>query len=335
MNQAISESDITCHWQSKDILVSVICTCYNHSKFIEQTIQGFLIQKTDFPFEIIIHDDASTDGSALILTDYQCKYPNLIKLILQKDNKYSKGEMILLDYIAPECHGNFIAICEGDDYWIDERKLQKQINVMKNFKDCLISFHPTIGLRNGGQEKIIAYHGEKEKVIPVGDVICGGGGYMPTASIVFHQSILTHLSEFYHRYPNPPIGDVILQVIGSLPNGAVYFPDKASVYRIFANGSWSLRMQTDRTFAENNVLGLFRINRILDEYSNFRYTKQIMQSNLLLLDAYAFNPYFSKFFREKLLRDYSSKKIGKFYVFYKNLRNRLRMCIKQILGYAT
>lgn len=334
MNQIFCEKDITSTWQCEDILVSIICTSYNHSKFIEQAIQGFLIQKTTFPFEIIIHDDASTDETVLILEEYFRKYPNLIKLIIQKDNKYSKGEKILIDYIVPECRGNYIALCEGDDYWIDENKLQKQFELMIKYKDCLISFHPAIGLRNNGSEKIISYHGDEDLLIPVEDVICGGGSFMPTASLMFHKSIFLKLSKFYNLYPNPPVGDLILQVIGSLPNGAIYFPDKASVYRIYANGSWSHRMQTDRAFAEINVLGLFKINEVLNEFSGFLYNKEFEKSNLLLINDYAFSPNLSKIFRKTIIKRYSPQKFGKFQILCKNLYHQFRIYIKQLLGYT-
>ena len=334
MIKLLKESQIMCNWSDSSNSVTVCCTSYNHANYIEQTIQGFLIQKTTFPFRILIHDDASTDGTVQILKEYQQRYPNLIQLILQDDNKYSKGEMILLKYIAPKCSGDYIAFCEGDDFWIDEKKLQKQVDILNKHKDCQICFHPTIGLRNNGKEKVISYYGGKELVIPVEDVIRGGGGYMPTASLVFHQSILSQLSEFYRLYPNPPIGDVIFQVLGSLNGGAVYTPDIASVYRIFANGSWSHRMQTDITFAKSNVLGLFRINKVLNEFSGYRYSSEFSENDLLLIYTYAFDPFFPRQFRDMLLKEYSPKKFNKIQIWYKNNRNRLRFCIKRILGYV-
>jgi len=118
----------------KKPVVSVCCTTYNHEKFIQQAIEGFLIQKTTFPFEIIIHDDASTDRTAEIVRRYAEKNPHLIKIILQKENQYKKGMLSgsyfgfepLVRNVLPIAQGQYIALCEGDDYWTDPTKLQKQ-----------------------------------------------------------------------------------------------------------------------------------------------------------------------------------------------------------------
>ncbi|MBN1214147.1 MAG: glycosyltransferase family 2 protein, partial [Candidatus Lokiarchaeota archaeon] len=112
-------------------LVSICCSAYNHVNYIKDSIQGFIIQKTSFPFEILIHDDASTDGTTEIVKDYEHKYASLIKPIYQKDNQYSKG-------ISPgninrkRATGKYIAICEGDDYWTDPYKLQKQVDFLES-----------------------------------------------------------------------------------------------------------------------------------------------------------------------------------------------------------
>jgi glycosyltransferase involved in cell wall biosynthesis len=113
-------------------LVSICCITYNHVKYIRDAIEGFLIQKTTFPFEIIIHDDASTDGTDHIIKEYELKYPNLIFPIYQKENQFSKGvRRILITFVFPKCTGKYIAYCEGDDYWTDPYKLQKQIDFLE------------------------------------------------------------------------------------------------------------------------------------------------------------------------------------------------------------
>lgn len=112
-------------------LVSVLCLAYNQKDFIKDTIEGFLIQKTSFPIEVIIHDDASTDGTDIIIKEYADKYPNLIKPILQKENQYSQKVDIGAKFIFPVAKGKYVAICEGDDYWIDPMKLQKQVDFLE------------------------------------------------------------------------------------------------------------------------------------------------------------------------------------------------------------
>lgn len=112
-------------------LVSFLCATYNQKDFIAQTIEGFLMQKVNFPIEIIIYDDASTDGTVDIIRKYESKHPKLIKGIYQTDNQYSKKVPIWDKFIYPSAKGTFIAKCEGDDYWTDPSKIQKQVDFLR------------------------------------------------------------------------------------------------------------------------------------------------------------------------------------------------------------
>lgn len=110
-------------------MVSVCCLAYNEEQYIGQTLDGILMQKGDFSIEVLIHDDASTDNTANIIRDYQERYPDIIKPIFQRENQWSScGWGILKKFVYPLAKGEFIALCEGDDYWTDEYKLQRQIN---------------------------------------------------------------------------------------------------------------------------------------------------------------------------------------------------------------
>lgn len=123
-------------------LVSIGCITYNHEKFIRQTLDGFLSQKTDFSFEILIHDDASTDKTADIIRDYEKRYPTIIKPIYQTENQYSKGKNITFTYQLPRAKGRYIALCEGDDYWSDTTKLQRQVDFLEKNESYALVFHP-------------------------------------------------------------------------------------------------------------------------------------------------------------------------------------------------
>lgn len=120
------------------ILVSIHCLVYNHEPYIRQCLEGFIIQKTDFRFEAIVHDDASTDDSVAIIHEYAEKYPDIIKPIYEIENQYSKKDGSLSRIMNAACKGKYIAICEGDDYWTDPFKLQKQVDVLETYPD--ISF---------------------------------------------------------------------------------------------------------------------------------------------------------------------------------------------------
>lgn len=115
----------------ENIKVSICCLTFNHEKFIQRTLDSFLMQETKFDFEILIHDDASTDRTVEIIKEYQEKYPNIIKPIFQSENQWSKGITALsATYNFPRAKGSYIAMCEGDDYWTDSSKLQEQVDFL-------------------------------------------------------------------------------------------------------------------------------------------------------------------------------------------------------------
>lgn len=140
-----SEDKIIRDWEGDiDVpLVSVVCHTYNHENFIEDALNGFLIQETIFPFEIIVHDDASQDDTQKIIKNYQSLYPKIIKSILQTSNIYSKGERPPM-YSFPAAKGKYIAFCEGDDFWVDKNKLQIQCNFLESNADFSICYTDSI-----------------------------------------------------------------------------------------------------------------------------------------------------------------------------------------------
>lgn len=123
----------------KDIAVSICCITYNQASYIRKCLDGLIMQKTNFKYEIIIHDDCSTDGTTDIVKEYADKYPDLIVPIIQSVNQYQKGnKRILASYVFPIAKGKYYAICEGDDYWIDPLKIQKQVD--------FLDLHPDVGM---------------------------------------------------------------------------------------------------------------------------------------------------------------------------------------------
>lgn len=127
-------------------LVSICCITYNHAPFIRKCLDGFLMQETSFPYEILIHDDASTDGTDSIIKEYKLNYPNLIFPLYETENQYSKGFSLSpsnmdIKFNYSRAKGKYIAYCEGDDYWTDPLKLQKQIDFMESHPDYSVCFH--------------------------------------------------------------------------------------------------------------------------------------------------------------------------------------------------
>ncbi|MDM0763063.1 glycosyltransferase [Clostridium perfringens] len=229
-----------------DIMVSINCITYNHEKFIEQTLKSFLNQKTNFKFEILIHDDASTDNTQNIIKKYSEKYPNIIKPILQKENQYSKGtKRIGYLFNTKRANGKYIAFCEGDDYWNDDLKLQKQVDIMENNKDISMCFHSAIikDESNGSEREEKAYN--KSCFSNIRDIILNGGGFCPTASLMYRNDLLEDFPEFYL---NAHVGDYPLQMILASLGKVYYINEPMCVYRTKVKGSWS-----SRAFSKDNI----------------------------------------------------------------------------------
>lgn len=126
------------------MMVTVITITYNHEPYIRECLEGIVSQRTTFPFELLIHDDASTDGTADIIREYEAKYPDIVKPIYQTENQYSRGVPIGHTFLYPRAQGKYIAECEGDDYWTDPLKLQKQVDFLESHPDygmCYTDFN--------------------------------------------------------------------------------------------------------------------------------------------------------------------------------------------------
>ncbi len=137
---------------AREPMVSCCCTTYNHESFISDAIEGFLMQETNFPFEIIVRDDCSTDKTAEIVKEYAGKYPKIIKPIFEKENQFSKG-VRPMPVIFKKAVGKYFALCEGDDYWTDENKLKKQVDFLENNHEYVITYSDVKAFDSNGDIK--------------------------------------------------------------------------------------------------------------------------------------------------------------------------------------
>lgn len=145
-----SEQALIERWGGKtEPLLSIVCLTYNHASFIRKTLESFLQQETDFPFEVIVHDDASTDTTAAIVADYAARYPSIIKPIYQTQNQFSLGVPFSTRLFA-RAAGKYIAYCEGDDYWTDPSKLQQQVDFLEQHRDYVITYHDAFMFNSKG-----------------------------------------------------------------------------------------------------------------------------------------------------------------------------------------
>jgi len=137
-----TEDEIIESWSSRQAPVVSVCTItYNHVNFIRQTLDSILDQITSFPIEVLVHDDASTDGTTDLVLDYAERYPTIVRPIIQSKNQYSStGGLIAPRFVYPSARGKYIALCEGDDYWGDNMKLEKQVKFLDSNPDFVITY---------------------------------------------------------------------------------------------------------------------------------------------------------------------------------------------------
>lgn len=251
-------------------IVSITCIAYNHEAYIRDALDSFLIQKTDFPFEVIVHDDASTDSTADIIREYHNKYPDIIRPVFQLENQYSQGKNISKEFIYPLIRGEYTAICEGDDYWTDPLKLQKQYDFMQNHPELDICTHKAMMTH---EEKPVGFQGPncETGIIPVEDVISGGGGFVATNSIMIRTDNLTYISPFRAILSY----DYTIQIQGSLRGGMGYLSDCMSVYRHLAPGSWSTTFRRNKEKYLVHRKKADRMLEALDRYTDGRYSEVI------------------------------------------------------------
>lgn len=212
-------------------LVSVFCPTYNHEKYIRKCLDGFVSQNTNFQIEVIVQDDASTDNTSSIIKEYSDNYPFIIHR-LHEFNIFSLGKN-LNEYFYKNARGKYLAMCEGDDYWTDPYKLQKQVDFLEANPDYVMCFHDVKILEPNGELKIdyITKIPENYETIIT---LAEKGNYIHTPSVVFRNIITKFPEEFYQS----PIGDYFIHMLMAQQGKIKYLPDNMAVYRNNV-GIWS------------------------------------------------------------------------------------------------
>lgn len=246
--------------RAANVVLSICCLTYNHEPYITRAIEGFLMQETDFPIEILIHDDASTDGTAEIIRSYEERHPDLIKPIYQTENQYSKGVKPTATFNLPRAKGKYIALCEGDDYWTDPHKLQKQVEYLDNHLECSMCFHNAINLQpDGSSQDYVRRFGIRIKPkYSLTDVLTRN--FIPTCSVVLRNELI---DEFPQEAYETPATDTLLHVILAQKGRLGYIDEKWAVRRVHPGGVWSRKSKTES--AHGNIRCLELINRYLNQ----------------------------------------------------------------------
>jgi len=248
-------------------LVSVYCMTYNQENTIAQTIESIMMQETSFPFELIVHDDASTDRTAEIVQEYADKYPS-IRPIIQEKNQFRSCNLIKT-FIHPVARGTLIAICEGDDYWTDKNKLQIQADYMLKHSECMLTFHAVDQLGSDGV--VMTVRPMKASGPASADLIIKRGGmFCPSVSCMFRREVMDCWPSFRDE---ADVYDYPAQVLAA-SMGTVYYIDRVmGVYRFASSGSWTElhKDKVDYAHIENETRWL----KNFDQYTDNKYSRAI------------------------------------------------------------
>jgi glycosyltransferase involved in cell wall biosynthesis len=280
-------------------VMSIWCITYNHSNFISDAIEGFLMQETTFPVEIFIHDDASADGTAEIVREYAAKHPQLFWTVLQSENQWSKGSGRVLEFLKHQ-RGLFVALCEGDDYWTYPLKLQKQVEYLERHTAATACFHDAV-LVNEAREIIQdSYFDSTNNISTQKDVIESLHSKEPTCSLVFRSSCVKTLPAWFLRRSC----DLYLDILLTMDGGQLHFMrENMAAYRRHGGGVWS-----GTTAGQRIVELIVRFELLLlEEYFEVNFgtliRSKIAEFSSLLLNALEVSPTLAQL--EKIVEEQS------------------------------
>ncbi|WP_456439453.1 glycosyltransferase family 2 protein [Psychroserpens sp.] len=253
-------------------LVSICCQTFNHRNFIEEAVNSFLMQKTDFTYEILLRDDASTDGTQEIVKEFADQYPDIINPLIYSENQFKKGVKPFSDNVK-RAKGKYIAMCEGDDYWTDPNKLQSQIDSMEKH-DVGFSFHAAEIYKYNQNEfqidKSSFFYGEDIKILSNAEIIDNKGQTIktPLPSFVFKKELIDQLKSKHPEFYLNNMQHSFILLWAAYCDKILYIPKYMAVYRQAHTESWSYKMKSDFTFKKDYNL------KIINSYNAFNKMTQ-------------------------------------------------------------
>lgn len=245
--------------------VSVCLIAYNHRPFIAQAIEGALHQQTRFPYEIVIGDDSSTDGTDAVVADYARRYPGRIRVLPTPKRLGMQRNVVRA---LRECGGEYVAMLEGDDYWLSQEKLQRQADFLNAHPECSLCYHNVYILRGtcGSDERELFFQKPARDRLCLRDVV--GGVPMPTCSEMIRRAVLEYPPELYES-PGP---DRFLTAMAAKKGQIAYIDAVLGVYRIHAGGIYASLDDFGKIQHE------IRNSELLNQYLNFQYDREIKQA---------------------------------------------------------
>lgn len=261
-----------------EIMVSVICNTYNHEKYIAQALDSFIMQQTSFRFEILVHDDASTDGTVEIVQRYEKAYPELIFPIYQTENQYSQGIDSYVVFQYPRARGKYIAYCEGDDYWLTPDKLQRQVDYLEAHPEAALCICNAKTVATDRSEVGEVAPVQTSGVVPAEDVIRIGGGFCATSSVVTRRELMTELPDYFNILSLDLVNQMYLASCGT----TYCFADYMCAYRVGVANSWSTRMSAAKEQMDAHCRKSIAVRKAFDEETNYRYHDAVLERIFML-----------------------------------------------------
>ncbi len=261
---------------TKECTVSVICTAYNHEKFIRDALEGFVKQQTTFEYEVLINDDASPDNTANIIREYEEKYPQLFRVFYQRENQYSQGVNVENDILIAAARGKYIALCEGDDYWTDPQKLQVQVDYLEANPDCAACVGNTVvHYCDGSIPDALHSKGRGDHDVAFSTILSGMGNSYHPSTLVFRSEYVKDLPEYFNIGFNYGFDD-LPRALYLAQCGRVHYIDRPlSLYRIGSNPtSWSSNVESYRKLLRF-LKGQIAVLRCLLKYTDREHSAQV------------------------------------------------------------
>ena len=266
------------------VLVSVNCVTYNHENYIRDAIESVLMQVTDFEYELLIGEDCSTDNTMQIVEEYAQKHPDKIRVITSDHNVGARENSVRLHNASV---GKYVAICEGDDYWVDPYKLQKQIDYLEAHPDCTFSFHNAYLVRGTNKErdsrrslikKDHNYFPNDKTEFTAGELALFG--FIPTSSFIYRRELMDHPPDWYY---SAVVRDNSLKLLTTSHGYAHFIDENLGVYRIEVKDSimdkWKKEGNTKEKQIDRNK-GFVMLLDNFNAYSNYKYDNEIKQAKI-------------------------------------------------------
>lgn len=291
-------------------LVSISCITFNHAAYIRECLDGFLMQQTNFPVEILIHDDASTDGTEEIVREYERKYPHIIKALYEEENQWIKGRRGSIIFNFPRAKGKYIAMCEGDDYWVDKQKLQRQVDCLETDSELILvytdAFYFYESTREMELKKTVSIKSLEELLVR---------NRIWTLTTCFRASILEGYNlHYYEKLKNFPFGDYTLWLYAYLEGKGKYLPIATSVYRVLGESASHSK--------DSNRMFYFAKSALEVKMFFLEYVDPVKRKSLL-----------SKIKGELALKTFQISLKNNDFVFFKNKRPEIKLLYNYNLIY--